>query len=551
MESEEKKKKGLLAKLRGLFPAAQEVQDMDRRAGMLELSQALAALAQNVDIIEQEVKNTLIQSIPYDRLAQYVEYDKMERDPICGGALYMHVNNSLTYDEEAGYSVQVESKTNENDPIVRNLRDTFYEWQQEQSKKILTNVAKYGSWGVRPYFTDDMKSIDLRKTLTGPECHPSTFRIFESLGDYAGVYSEFQHPNKLPQLLEAWQFIVFKAPGSSFRTGLRPRRVHPEDPNYIFDILDDNPPPTLTETWDYGRSIFYRAYTPWKALEEVELAILIARLKSAQRETMIAYPVANQDPLESAQMVNALTEMLQSRDDSDNKRSLREGLVQVARKLIIPYDASGKGQISFSQAEGNINIEGIQDIMLFVKVLCGALGTDPALHGFSDMMAGGLGEGGWLRTSILSTAIGIALRQALRNGFERLYEIHVKLRFGKIFTANNKPWRTKFHAVSDAKEREAMDNRLQKMDFAERFTNLLLSMEGEQPMDKRPLKNVLMTYFLDLEEPIVKELLQPDKNGKVDPQMEEKASQFNGMNDNEKVDFIQEAITPYLEMING
>jgi hypothetical protein len=550
MEQDEKKKKGLLSKLKGLFPASQEIQEMDRSAGMLELSQALASLAQNVDLIEQEVKNSLVQYIPQDRLAQYTEFDKMEQDPICGGALHMHVSNSLTFDEESGYSVQVESKTNENDPIVKDLRNTFFEWQQENSKKILTNVAKYGCWGLRPYFTDDMKSIDLNKTLTGPECHPSTFRIFESLGEYAGVYSEFQHPQKLPQLLEAWQFIVFKAPGNSFKTGLRPRRIHPEDPNYIFDILDDAPPPTLSEAWDYGRSIFYRAYSPWKALEEAELALLIARLKSAQRETLIAYPIGNQDPIESASMINTLTEMLQSRDDADNKRSLREGLVQVARKLILPYDGSGKGQLSFSQSEGNINIDGIQDIMLFVKVLCGSLGTDPALHGFSDMMAGGLGEGGWLRTSILSTAIGIALRQSLRNGFERLYEIHVKLKWGKIFTPNQKPWRTKFHAVSDAKEREAMDTRLQKMDFAERFINLFLSFEGEMPMDKEPLKNVLLTYFLDLEEPIVRELSK-QPNGKSIPKMEEKADNFKNMTVNERVDFIEEAITPYLEVMNG
>ncbi|MBU2648753.1 hypothetical protein KKI24_28860 [bacterium] len=548
--AEEKKKKGFLTRLKELSPFSREIGDQEKHTsnGMLQLSQALSALSQYADILDEEPGKDLLKRLPDDRLLQYAEYDLMEEDPLCGQALQIHVSNSLTYDEEAGYTVQVEGKTDENDPIVTDLKNTFYEWQQENSKKILTNVAKYGCWGFRPYFNS--KGIDLKKSMVGPECHPASFKIFEVLGEYAGVWSHgFQDPRKNPTLLEAWQFVVFRAPGHKMKTGFKPYRINPNDPNYVFDILDDNPPPTLSESCDYGRSLFQKAYTPWKMVEESLLALLIARLKSAQRETLISYPVSNQDPLEAAQMVRTLTEMLQARDDAENQRSIKEGLVQVARKLILPYDGNGKGQIAYSQAEGNINIEGIQDVMTYIKILCGTLGVDPALMGFSDLMAGGLGEGGWLRTSILSTAFGIMLRQALRNGFERLYDIHVKLRWGKIYTPQQKPWRTKFHSVSDAKQREANDVRSGNMDFGERLINLLLGFEVEGPIfDRKVLLNILATDILHLEEPVVKELTKI--NGKPTPRTEEKADKFNDMKIEEKVSFIEDALNPYFEMIN-
>ncbi len=554
MSTEEKRKKSLITKFADLWKGTSELDTSTHTdSGMLELTNALSQLSQYADVLEEESGKDLVKRLPIDRVQQYSEYDLMEEDALCGNALQIHVNNSLMYNEEAGYSVKIEGKTNENDPVVVDLKNTFHEWQQENSKKILTNVAKYGCWGMRPYITANNKGLDLWKSLLGSECHPASFKIFEILGNYAGVWSHgFQDPRIYPTLLQPWQFIVYRSPGYKMKTGYKPIRINPNDANYIFDILDDNPPPTLCESSDYGRSIFQRAFGPWKMVEEALLALLIARLKSAQRETLISYPVSNQDPLEAAQMVRTLTEMLQARDDAENSRSIKEGLVQVARKLILPYDANGKGQIAYSQAEGNINVEGIADVMTYIKILCGTLGIDPALMGFSDLMAGGLGEGGWLRTSILAAAYGIMLRQALRNGYERLYEMHVRLRWGKIYTPLQKPWKTVFHAVSDAKQREANDVRSANLDFGERFINLLLGLEAEGPIfNRKTLVNILMTDFLKLDEPVVKELVSMIKENKPDPsgRTDEKGEKFNDMNIEEKVGFLEDALNPYLEVI--
>lgn len=551
MTDDKKKKKNLINQLKSLFSKdTTAIQQTAQDPSMYALTNALVALSQNLEYLEDVKKTSLIKSLPADRQLKYYEFDKMEDDPLCGQALWIHVNNALVYDEEAGYSVQVESKADENDPVVSDLRSVFHEWMQEHSKKILHNVAKYGCFGVRPYFKPDGTGIDIKRTLVGPEGHPSTFKIYETLGSYVGVHSQFQHPNHAPRLSEPWQFIIFKSPNYSIRTGWAPKRVHPTNPGYQFDIWDDNPPPTLNESFDYGKSLFNNAFTPWMNLGEASLALLIARLKSAQRETLVGYPIGNQDPTEAAKEVRELTDMFQARDDQDSKRTLSENLVRVAKKFIIPYDSTGKGQLVFNQTEPNINIEGISDLMLYIKVLCGSLGVDPSLVGFSDMMAGGLGEGGWLRTSILATTWGIALRQALRNGYERMFEMHVKLKWGKIYLPEKKPWRVKFKAVSDAKEREANEVRMGNMDFAERLTNLLLAMEeqeGAPKIDKHTLKNIMLTNILKQEEPVVQELLK--LKPKPSEQTQEKAGKFNEMKVEEKVSFIDQQLNGYLESL--
>lgn len=539
------KEKSLTNWVAGLF--GKEITDIHKEQnteGLSHYTAALSALGQYMDVLDEQEKKSLIKKLPAGRLAQYVAFDEMEEDPICGGALNIHVSNALTYDEDAGYSVKIESKTNENDPIVKDLRNTFHEWQQENSKLIVSNVAKYGLFGVRPYVYPK-KGIDLNRTICGMEGHPGSFQTFESLGQTIGHRSKYQDLSKGEKLLMPWQFIVFKSPGRQMKTGSISKRINPLDPSYQFDICDDEPPFTYNETLDYGKSLFYSAYTPYKMVGEACLALLVARLKSAQRETNIGLPIGNQDPIEAAKTVNELTRTLQRRDDEDGKRSLKEDLVRISRKHIIPYDASGKGQLVFSQTEPNINIDGIQDLMTWIKMQCGSLYISPEMVGFADMMNGGIGEGGWLRSSLMAATYGTTLRQSLRNGFERMYELHVKAKFGKIYSPDKKPWKTRFHAVTDAKEREANERRLGNMNFAERFQNLILTLEDEgKKFDRNMLINVICTDFLKLEEPMVAEILNIKKPAE---EAKKEAGNFKNLNDKEKAISIEESLNMLIE----
>lgn len=100
--------------------------------------------------------------------------------------------------------------------------------------------------------------------------------------------------------------------------------------------------------------------------------------------------------------------------------------------------------------EGNPNLDGLADIDFHVKRLGSALGVDPSLLGFGEMLSGGLGDGGFFRISVLAAIKAAMLRRAILSGLESLFDIHVAYKHGKAFCRGEKPWRIVFNSVSSA-----------------------------------------------------------------------------------------------------
>lgn len=67
-----------------------------------------------------------------------------------------------------------------------------------------------------------------------------------------------------------------------------------------------------------------------------------------------------------------------------------------------------------------------------MKRLGGALGVDPSLLGFGDMLSGGLGDGGFFRVSVLAAVKANLIRAAIRDGLNQICQIHCAYRYGKV-----------------------------------------------------------------------------------------------------------------------
>mgnify|MGYP006905534191 CR=1 FL=1 len=74
--------------------------------------------------------------------------------------------------------------------------------------------------------------------------------------------------------------------------------------------------------------------------------------------------------------------------------------------------------------------------------------------GFADFLSGGLGDGGFMRVSIMAAMKAQSLRKAIFNGVQRLCELHVAYKYGKVFLPEDQPWKITFNSVSTALERE-------------------------------------------------------------------------------------------------
>jgi hypothetical protein len=117
-------------------------------------------------------------------------------------------------------------------------------------------------------------------------------------------------------------------------------------------------------------------------------------------------------------------------------------------KQVTQIGSANGGQPSRS---GSISID---DVLLHAKLLSGALGVDLAMLGFSEILSGGLGEGGFFRVSAQAAERARIIRVALAEFFNQIVDIHTLKRYGFVFPANSRPWAINFYGSISALEAE-------------------------------------------------------------------------------------------------
>ena len=175
--------------------------------------------------------------------------------------------------------------------------------------------------------------------------------------------------------------------------------------------------------------------------------------------------------------------------------------MQTVINHLIPIFGDGKGQLDISTVEGNPNLDGLADIDFHVKRLGSALGVDPALLGFGEMLSGGLGDGGFFRISVLAAIKANMLRRAVLSGLESLFDVHIAYKYGKVFVPGEKPYRVVFNSVSSALEREERENMEGRVTFATMMGQLIGLIDAEfSSVDRNALANYMFTDIMKIDE---------------------------------------------------
>ena len=416
----------------------------------------------------------LVKELPVMRLHRYQIFERMSMDPIVFAALKLHANTALSYDEEKGEIISLkytgDEKDKESQAIVDDLRHLLQKLQI--TDRIFSwglDTLKYGMWPVRVWGERGAGVTNLTSNIM---THPSTVKFYERNGKLAGYVSRYQQTNGQDyELLPPWSFITFRMQGyTDDNTG-----IPVEDYINQYNLGSNKPPDSLIESWNYGRSVLEGSFLPWLDLQESVIALNMSRRNKAKRDRMIAYPVGGQSPARAAALTQAIATRLKQRKQLDEEKRVSGGYVPSQDDFLLPYDINGNGKIEFSTIEPNADVSAIEDVMFHVKRVCGALGLDPSLIGFGDMLAGGLGEGGWFRSSILAAATGEQLRRAIASGLNRLFEIHLAYKYKVAFPAEERPWKIDFHAASSAKEIESNQSKLMKMDLIDRLNQSVMA----------------------------------------------------------------------------
>lgn len=433
--------------------------------------------------------------LPLGRLARYPIFDTMATDPTIDSAMKMHIAHALSARSDSGEIIKIESVNDGDNAIVNELRTALGQLINQNCHAWAYNSAKYGCWYARVYVKDKTGVEAVRSDFY---THPRFVNEYQQAGQLAGFSSSYQQPGKTGQaMMEPWKFVGFKIPIWS-TPGVEPQRLNavPIDLNSD-DYADDG----VTESQNYGQSLLETAFVPWMDLQNAILAMNMSRSNAARLERMIGVNTGKLNPAKAAQYLNIVSGQLQKTDKANAERSLKKGFVQTVINHIIPIFGDGRGRLDISTVEGSPNIDGLADIDFHIKRLGSALGIDPALLGFGEMLAGGLGDGGFFRVSVLAAIKADLLRQAILNGVERLCEIHLASKLGKVFLPSDKPWRVVFNSVSTAMEREERENMEGRAGFATALVQMVQLMDQEfATCDKQALSNYLWTDILKVPE---------------------------------------------------
>ena len=257
----------------------------------------------------------------------------------------------------------------------------------------------------------------------------------------------------------------------------------------------------ISDCLNYGQGILDTSYGPYVDLLEAILSLNLSRKNASRLERLIGLNTGRLSPTNAAKYLNTVSAQIAKNHETSARELLQRGRLKTIINHLIPIWGDGKGRLEISTVEGNPNIEGLEDVDLHVKRLGAALGIDPALLGFGEMLSGGLGDGGFFRLSITAAIKANAIRHAISAGLETLFEIHVAYKFGKVFLPGEKPWRIVFNSVSSALEREEMENSEARVNFATMLVSMMMTVDQElKGVNKPALYNYLWTDIMRVDE---------------------------------------------------
>lgn len=133
----------------------------------------------------------------------------------------------------------------------------------------------------------------------------------------------------------------------------------------------------------------------------------------------------------------------------------------------------------------------IEDVMMNARFLAGSLGLDLSMLGFSDQLSGGLGDGGFFRTSAQSAERSRVVRSALAECFDHVIAVHMLMKH-KLDFGDQKPWVIQFSGGISAFETEQARTRADKMNATALLVQTMTQLK-DSGLDAPAIERILET----------------------------------------------------------
>lgn len=460
-------------------------------------------------IASNAIEATRDNLLDMSRSERYPILQQMSDEPILDSGIKMHLAHALSSSNEDGSIFSIETKEPAYIDVVTELNQAIQNLVREQVTGWSYLASVHGAHYLRPYFENG-------KGITRIES--SYYTLASNIVEFerGGLCAGFTSMNMLSEeksrqmLAEPWKMVPIKVGASKLRVNSPPHN-HTGKEHTLFD---DKFNEQILETQNYGSSMLAGCYEPWNDMRDGLRALRGSRENSGRIDRYMTVGMDGLSPLAAAQNMQMVGGQLKKDIQKARNKAERQGIVPTILTSLIP-SLAGKGGITVDSQVMPADIQHIEDIMFHLKRACANLGLDVSLLGWGDLMSGGLGDGGFFRTSIQAAIRANEVRDAVTAMILRLVDIHMIFKYGKTFTDKSKIY-VKYHSLNTAIEQEKASAMLTRAEHASAVATVL------DMIDSRPdaVKRWLMTDSLNMDDELVEKILKDAKQSGDDQQFE-------------------------------
>lgn len=391
----------------------------------------------------------------------YAKYQQMSGDPLVSGAIRLHVTAALGGHETSGDIVFIEAKpAAKDDPaaaaLVKELSDALAPIFNRMAIPAAYNAAIYGDAYARLYTKDrvGLEDMSIDEMLLPPLVIPyeqgnKTRICLVAVGEKAREKLTMDQVArvKLPRLIYTPQPVAVE---KAWRVAVTENDVTklPLMPGLV------------------GGSFLADAEAQYNNFAAALAGLVGQRVLDSIDESIFTAQVTGMTVEQRQAFLKSLKTMLtKSKAVADEAVRTGKPVLQRIRhilpvwgdKQVVGIQGVNSGGATGGGRAGNISID---DVLFHAKLLCGALGIDISMLGFADLMSGGLGDGGFFRTSAQAAERSRTIRVALNDFFNDCIDVHLIKKTGHTYEPKDRPWQVNFYGTISALETERVKTQL-------------------------------------------------------------------------------------------
>lgn len=428
------------------MPEASEIERIGDRANTLVDAVSVSQILSSMDMPARS------------RWQIYDRYQYMIGDPIINAALNLHVTQALGGHETSGDVVFLDKKPDispAEEDLVDDIQNNLMPLLNRIAYPVCFNGAGYGDAYGRIYTDQKLGVINID---AGDFYLPPLVQPFEKGGRTVGFQVSVE--NKTLVSLTAMQMARMKMPRMSFLPQTRVQYNHWLQMVEEDDLNLVKPLPSTV-----GGSFCEAAEKPFFLLQAALTGLSSSRILDSMRETMLGLNMTDMSKDQQDKFFNRIAMMLKeskkrATDAINKNKPVVENIFHLIptwqEKQLYSIDAGGS-------KNAQTNSYNVDDVMFYAKMLAGALGLDLSLLGFSELLSGGLGDGGFFRISAQAGMRNRMIRQAYTGFCNHVIDVHCQTKYKGVFAEGKRPYDVLFIGATGALEREQQETRERKV----------------------------------------------------------------------------------------